>query len=232
MPRMGWSLKMIQLQIENVLGARSWAVRDDHPAKRLGKLVLLVVVFGIIYGAVMGSFGGVFGERLWQVIFSAVKVPFLLLATFILSLPSFFVLNTLFGLRSDFSYSLRALLATQAGLTIILASFAPFTVLWYVSFSNYNGAILFNTLMFGAASFTAQWLLLRRFYQPLIERKPQHRLLLRAWLVIYAFVGIQMAWVLRPFIGSPNMPAQFLREDVWGNAYVRLANIIWTFISG
>jgi len=223
---------MILLQIENVLGARPCAAQDDQPAQRLGKLILLVVVFGIIYGAVMGSFGGVFGGHFLQIVFSAVKVPFLLLATFVLSLPSFFVLNTLFGLRSDFSYSLRALVATQAGLTIILASFAPFTVLWYVSFSDYKGAILFNTLMFGAASFTAQWLLLRRFYQPLIERKPQHRLLLRAWLVIYAFVGIQMAWVLRPFIGSPNMPAQFLREDVWGNAYVRLANIIWTFISG
>jgi hypothetical protein len=219
------------VQAENVLRARPWAVEDGHAAKKLVELGLLVTTFGIVYGAVMGSFGGVFGERFWQVVFSAIKVPFLLMATFGLSLPSFFVVNTLFGLRSDFSYCLRALLATQAGLTIILASFAPFTVVWYVSFSNYQGAILFNTLMFGGASFTAQWLL-RRFYQPLIERNPRHRTLLRAWLVIYAFVGIQMAWVLRPFVGNPDMPTQFFRQDVWGNAYVRLAHIVWTFIGG
>jgi len=115
--------------------------------------------------------------------------------------------------------------------TIVLASFAPFTILWYVSFSNYRGAILFNTLMFGIASFTAQWLL-RRFYEPLIRRNRRHRALLRAWLVIYAFVGIQMAWVLRPFIGYPYLPPQFFRQDAWGNAYVRLANIIWTLIGG
>ena len=27
--------------------------------------------------------------------------------------------------------------------------------------------------------------------------------MLRTWLVIYVFVGIQMGWVLRPFVGSP-----------------------------
>lgn len=200
-------------------------------AGRLAQLGTLVVVFGLAYGAVMGSFGGVFGERFWQVVFSAVKVPLLLAGTFALSLPSFFIVNTLFGLRSDFLYSMRALVATQAGLTIVLASFAPFTILWYASSSNYRAAILFNLAMFGSASVTAQWLL-RRFYEPLIQRDRRHRTLLRVWLVIYGFVGIQMGWVLRPFIGTPNLTPQFLRQDVWGNAYVRLANIIWSLISG
>lgn len=222
---------MMLLQAENVLRARPWAVEDDRPAKQLTQLGLLVVVFGFTYGAVMGSFGGVFGDRFWQVVFSATKVPLLLIATSVLSLPSFFVVNTLFGLRSDFSYSLRALAATQAGLTIILASFAPFTVVWYASSSDYQGAILFNTLMFGCASFVAQWLL-RKFYRPLIERDPRHRVLVRIWLVIYAFVGIQMAWVLRPFVGNPGMPTQFFRHGAWGNAYVALANTLWTFIGG
>ena len=218
-------------QAGSLLRARPWAVEGGYTSRKLAQLGIMVAAFGITYGAVMGSFGGVLGDHFWQVVYSAVKVPFLLLGTFVLSLPSFFVVNTLFGLRSDFSRSLRALLATQAGLTIILASFAPFTILWYVSSSNYRGAILFNTLMFGCASVAAQWLL-RRFYEPLIRRNPRHRLLLRAWLVIYAFVGIQMAWVLRPFIGYPDAPTQFFRQDAWGNAYVRLANILWSFFGG
>jgi hypothetical protein len=188
-------------------------------------LALLIVVFGISYGAVMGSFAGVFGERFLQVVYSALKVPFLLMATFALSLPSFFVINTLFGLRSDFAYVVRALVATQAGLTIILASLAPFTILWYVSFTNYRAAILFNAFIFGAASISAQWLSWR-LYRPLIARNPKHRLMLVGWLIIYAFVGIQMGWVLRPFIGDPNSPTQFFREGAWGNAYIQLADII------
>ena len=50
------------------------------------------------------------GSRIWQVVYSAVKVPFLLLATFVISLPSFFVINTLLGLRGDFPHVLRALI--------------------------------------------------------------------------------------------------------------------------
>ena len=43
--------------------------------------------------------------------------------------------------------------------------------------------------------------------------------MLRAWLVIYVFVGIQMGWVLRPFVGNPVAPVQFFREGSWSNAY-------------
>jgi hypothetical protein len=224
-------MNTILLHADNVLRAKSWAVQQGRVTRRLAQLGSLVVVFGITYGAVMGSFGGVFGERFLQVVYSAVKVPLLLTATFALSLPSFFVVNTLFGLRSDFQYSIRALLATQAGLTIVLASFAPFTILWYASSSNYRGAIVFNTLMFSGASLTAQ-LLLQRFYEPLVRRDRRHRTLLRVWLVIYAFVGIQMGWILRPFIGSPDLTPQFFRHGAWGNAYVNLTKIVWSFISG
>src|SRR5438874_776898 len=196
---------------------------------RLRQLLLLVIIFGLLYGAVMGSYGGVFGDRWKQVIYSAVKVPFLLIATFLLSLPSFFVISTLLGLRDDFAHSLRVLIATQAALTIILASFAPFTALWYLSSTDYQAAVLFNALMFGISSIAAQ-LLLRRFYAPLIARNPRHRLLVRAWLIVYAFVGIQMGWLLRPFIGDPLQPTHFFREHAWGNAYEMVMRIVWSLI--
>jgi hypothetical protein len=189
-------------------------------------LVATVVLFGLFYGAVMGTFGGVAGARVWQVVYSAAKVPLLLLATFALSLPSFFVLNTLLGVRADFVPALKALAATQAGLTVILASLAPFTVLWYASSTDYPAAILFNAAMFGAASLSAQ-VLLRRGYGPLIARNPKHRWLLRGWLLIYAFVGIQMGWLLRPFVGAPEYPVQFFRSGTWENAYVVVARMIW-----
>lgn len=33
----------------------------------------------------------------------------------------------------------------------------------------------------------------------------------RVWIVIYAVVGAQMAWILRPFIGTPDLPFQLFR---------------------
>ncbi len=180
----------------------------------------------MLYGAVMGSFGGVGVDRLWQVAFSAIKVPLLLLVTFLIGLPSFFVLNTLFGLRRDFAEALRALVAAQAGLAIVLASLAPFTLVWYASSGDYPAAILFNALMFTVASFSAQRLL-REYYRPLIRRKILHRRMLGTWLAIYVFVGIQMGWVLRPFVGSPNAPVEFFRQESWGNAYEVVARLIY-----
>jgi len=128
---------------------------------RLGPL-LLILVFGSCYGALMGTFGGITGDRLLQILYSALKVPLLLLVTFVVALPSFFVLNTLLGVRSDFPIVFTALVSTQAGLTIVLLSLAPYTLFWYASSSDYNAAILFNALVFGIAAFASQWLLRRR----------------------------------------------------------------------
>jgi hypothetical protein len=189
------------------------------------RLIASAAVGGLAYGAVMGAFGGLGGDRGLQVAFAAVKVPLLLLATLALTLPAFFVVNSLAGLRDDFPEVLRALAAAQAVLAIALAAFAPYTALWYASTANYHEALLFNAAMFAAASVAAQ-LLLRRLYRPLIARRPRHRHLLRGWLVLYAFVGVQMGWVLRPFVGEPGRPVTFFRADTWGNAYLEVLGLI------
>jgi hypothetical protein len=127
----------------------------------------------------------------------------------------------LLGLAADFPAVIRGLLSTQAGLTVILSSLGPFTVLFYLSTTNYDAAILFNGLMFGTASLAAQRLL-KRAYAPLIAKDPRHRTMVRVWIVLYAFVGIQMGWVLRPFIGQPGSETTFFRAGAWGNAYVEV----------
>jgi hypothetical protein len=217
------------LQADRILRGRPAYAEAARPARTVRQFLVSTLIAGMVYGAVMGTFGGFGGDRVWQIVFSALKVPLLLTATFAISLPSFFVLNSLFGVRGDFGEVLRALLAVQAGLTLILAALAPYTALWYLSFSDYQAAILFNALLFAAASLSAQWLL-RRYYAPLIARNRRHRLLLRTWLVLYAFVGIQMGWILRPFVGAPGMPVQFFREETWGNAYVIVARMLWSTI--
>jgi hypothetical protein len=216
------------LHADDVLRGRHWKRAPDalNPSLRF---LLMILCFGLAYGAAMGCFGGVSGDRVWQVVYSAVKVPMLLLVTFAVSLPSFFVLNTLLGVRADFGDVLRGLFATQAALTILLSSFAPLTLFFYVCFNDYQAAILFNVLMFAIASIAAQRLL-RRHYRPLIARNSVHRRLFYVWIVIFAFVGIQMGWVLRPFVGSPDKPVQFFREGAWGNAYVEVVHIGWRFV--
>ena len=209
----------------DLLRGRMTVGGDGRPPGILLNLVAYIAAFGCLYGAAMGTFAGVGGDRILQVLYSAVKVPILLLCTFAISLPSFFVVNTLLGLRNDFPQALRALMGAQAVLTIVLASLAPYTLVWYGSSDEYEDAILFNAALFGMASLIAQ-VILRRQYRPLIARNRTHLHMLRAWIVIYAFVGIQMAWVLRPFIGNPTGPVTFFRANAWGNAYLELFDLV------
>jgi hypothetical protein len=213
-----------------LLRGQGWATEGPHSARTLAALLAYLTLGGLAYGGVMGGFGLGSPDRLWQVAYSALKVPLLLLVTFALGLPSFFVLNTLFGLRDDFGQALRALAATQAGVALALASLAPLTAVWYLTTADYEEALLFNALMFAVASLAGQ-LLLRRFYQPLIARDSKHRWLLRGWLVVYAFVGIQMGWLLRPFVGMPDAPVQFFRADTWGNAYLIVGDKLWRLVT-
>jgi hypothetical protein len=214
------------LRADGVLRGAPWAVAATRPGATLCWLGLCVVVFGMLYGGVMGSFGCTSFARLLHPLYAALKVPVLLLVTGALSLPCFFVLYSLAGLRQDFAAVLRALLAAQAGLAVILAALAPLTAWWYASSASYPAAVLCNGVVFALGSGGAQ-VILHRHYRPLIARHPRHRTLLRAWLGIYVFVGIQMAWVLRPFIGDPDKPVQFLRTEAWGNAYVVVARLVW-----
>jgi len=212
-------------QADDVLRCRGWTVSPARIGRAIAALVSLILVFGMFYGAVMGTYGGLMGGRLWQVAFAAIKVPLLLLLTFGIGYSFFFAMNTLLGLRSDFAFAVRALFAAQAALAIILASLAPFTAFWYLSTTGYEEATLFNAGMFAIASLGAQFLL-RAHYRPLIQRNSRHRVMLWTWLATYAFVGIQMAWLLRPYIGDPNAPVEFFREESWGNAYIEVYQTI------
>ncbi|HUU95987.1 MAG TPA: hypothetical protein VM487_09610, partial [Phycisphaerae bacterium] len=41
---------------------------------------------------------------------------------------------------------------------------------------------------------------------------PHVRSVFRCWVVIFALVGAQMSWVLRPFIGDPAQPFEWFRQ--------------------
>jgi len=205
------------------------AVEAPHASWRSRLAVL--IVFGAVYGAVMGTYGDPPGARPLQMAYSAIKVPLMLAASFAVGLPAFFALNTFFGLRDDFPRIVSALVATQVGLTVILALLAPVAALVYASGIGYRPAILFHGLMFATASLTAQ-AILRRSYQGLILANPRHRLLLRTWLVLYVFVGVQMGWLLRPFVGDPGLPTQFFRDGGWSNAYVVVIEMVWGIVVG
>ena len=51
------------------------------------------------------------------------------------------------------------------------------------------------------------------------------------WMVIFALVGVQMAWVLRPFLGKPDQAFQWFspRES---NFFEAVWQALWSLLGG
>ena len=51
-------------------------------------------------------------------------------------------------------------------------------------------------------------------------------------MAVFALVGSRMGWVLRLFVGHPQLPVQFFRSDAWGNACEFIARLLWRAAAG
>jgi hypothetical protein len=185
---------------------------------------LVIVSSSALYGAVMASYNGFAGDRLVMVAYGAAKVPLLFLATMLLAVPSFYVINLLLGVGDHFRRVWEALVDFQLAVSLQLGALVPITLFLNLTNSDYRIAQAWSTLLFAGATWNARRVLART-YAPLVAENPVHRQLLRLWFVLYAFVGIQMGWDLRPFVGSPDMAVQFFRDDI-GNAYLEIFRVL------
>ncbi|RYG74128.1 hypothetical protein EON80_02730 [bacterium] len=188
-------------------------------------LARAVALGGAIQGAMMGAFALLNGGSAAFIIFSAIKVPLFLGLTAALMLPSLYVLYALFGLGDQFKTALRGLIAGQAAFALILASLSPLTLVFYLSGATYKGALTFNFILFALAGIAAQNIIRLRFKQ-LLQSDARHSKLLSVGFGLWAFVAIQLAWNLRPFVGSPDAAVQFLRPDAFTNAYLAIGRIL------
>lgn len=209
----------------DVVGRPRNALHGPGSQPAISSLVLLAMASMATYGACMGTFRVLDGDRWRLIVYGALKTPLLLLVTTLVVLPAFFVLNTAFGLREDFRQAMRGVLASQAALALTLMSLGPVTMLAYFSDVEHHQAVLFNAAMFTIATLVGQVVMLR-WYGELIAREPKHRAMLIAWLILYAFVGMQTGWMLRPFIGGLNVAPSFLREEPFTNAYVAIWELV------
>lgn len=207
--------------LDDMLRARG-ALAPGVPGLHWGWTAAWVAAGSALYGGVMGAYG----LRPLQMGYSACKVPLLIATSALLCLPPLVALNTALGLRGALASVLRAAALAQGTVAVCLAALAPLTIVAYLSLDEYGQAVLFNGACFLVAAVAGQ-VTLSRHYRPLIRADPQHRVARNAWLVLYVFVAIQMAWVLRPFVGNPEQPTRFFREGAWSNAYVEVARLVW-----
>lgn len=54
--------------------------------------------------------------------------------------------------------------------------------------------------------------------------------LLQFWLFLYALVGSQLGWTLRPFFGAPGEPFQLFRSEIESNFYQQVIRMVFTVL--
>ncbi len=180
-------------------------------------LLLCSSIFFAVYGGIIGS------SHSWmQALSSAVKLPALYLITLIICFPTLYFFNILFGSRKTFGQHFAMLLTAVSVISVLLFSFAPITLFFLISTQNYQFFKLLNVAIFAITGFIG----IKFLYQGMEmlskedeEGQKTRMSVLRFWLILYAFVGTQLAWTLRPFFGSPNTTFELFRQ-MQGNFYL------------
>ena len=137
--------------------------------------------------------------------------------------PTLFFFNVLFGSRSALKQHFVVLLTAVSVISVLLFSFAPITLFFLITTpDSYQFFKILNVCIFGVTgSFGVKFLYdgMQLLSQENETGKGTRTAILRSWLLLYGFVGMQLGWFLRPFFGSPGSKFELFRE-VQGNFYL------------
>lgn len=160
--------------------------------------------------------------------FVAVKMPLLIALTLTCNGLLNGLLGQLMGSGLGFRQSLHALLSAFAISGIILGSVAPITFFLALNVPTANSAqaatahatyLLIHVFLIGVAGLAGVvrlWKLLEAYTSsPAIARAT-----LAAWIAGNALLGMQVSWILRPFIGNPKLEVAFLRENPMAGSFL------------
>ena len=200
----------------------------DRPAARRAALCIVVILTGAgLYGASVG---------LWrsplQAGYNAIKFPLIVLLTTLANALINGMFAPLLGLDLRFRQSLMAVLMSFTTAAVILGSLSPVVLfmVWNTPPLGTNAAVAAGPHSFllvsqvalvalaGIAGNLRLWQLLRQLGS---SDAVAFKVML-AWLVSNLFLGSQISWMLRPFVGSPHLPVEFIRDDALAGSFYEI----------
>jgi hypothetical protein len=214
---------------------RSWT--GSWSASRLALHAGVIIAGAGLYGAAMGWW-----RAPAQGLFVGLKFPLIMLLTAAGNALLNGMLAPLLGANLTFRQSFLAIVMSFAIASAVLASFSPLIafVTWNapsmsiatrMPVETYSAILLMHVMVIAFAGIVSNLRLAQWLSQFSGSRRVAARVLI-AWLAGNLFLGSQLSWILRPFIGSPGLPVEFLRDDpLRGNFYEAVWGSLLNFLN-
>ena len=181
-------------------------------------LVGFVCLACAVYGSVLAGWRA---PRLS--LYVAIKLPTLFLRTTVLVALFNWMIALLLGSGLSFKSTVFTVFAAMAIGGWILLALAPIALFFLATGGPasgtpaelqfaHNSILMTHIVLLALAGTLGNAVLLQGLRRVVRPRCPALTLFW-IWLAAFAFVGCQLSWILRPFVGSPFFPVEFLRPD-------------------
>ena len=197
-------LQRIEATFKDYQGFCEVIYRQPYQLLTLRQTLLIGLLCGMFYGLIMG-----FYNSPQQALVSALKVPMLFYATLGICITLLHFIGILFGSKLKFIQTASVLVYGISVSMILLTAFAPISLFFMLTHSSYKFILLMHVTFFGISGAVGLYYIKRNFtiLKKLAQQKDElaernSNAILSLWMVLYTFVGTQMAYILSPFIGS------------------------------
>lgn len=198
--------------------------KENYPKHIIGAQIALICIFGLAYGIIMGSY-----NSMLQALLSGTKLCVLIFLTLLVCFPSFYIVQLVLGSKVKMKQLAVIILSGFLMTTTVMLAFAPIVLFFQLSGDNYSFLQLLHVGIFVFSGFFGMRAVLEALKNSFAETGVYPKIglnIFRIWVLIFAFVGVQLAWNLRPFVGTKDMPFQIVREKTQGNFYSTLGRAV------
>ena len=177
--------------------------------KNVTRQVLFILLFSFLYGIVMGSYNG------WmQSLVTGIKLPCLIFISLLICFPALFVIQYMIGSTMMIFQMANVILSGFIVFSTIALSFAPIVIFFMITSNNYAFLKLLHVAIFTFAGIFAIKTIINGLTFSCEKKNIYPKLgmsIFKIWIIIFAFVSSQLAWNLRPFVGSRDLPFELFR---------------------
>jgi hypothetical protein len=197
----------------------------------ISKGIITITIFSFIYGMTMGFWA--WNENPIQIIYAGIKLPLLFLTSIMVVLPSYYVINLAIGGRDTFLQLCALFTSSFSVLSTILLTFVPINLFFMITTprdsDSYIFMVLLNLIVFSLGGVLSIIYIVDgvRFFCKKANNYHSLKDLIPITIAlgIFAFIGTQMAWYIRPWF---NYDPAFIRQSLSGNFYIAIFKLIFS----